>query len=107
MRTNGLLYIETRGEAAVDEYGEVTECAASWSEEPLECLLYPTADNRLGRYEDGEFRQASYVVLVEGVTFDADRIRLVRTISEEEELGEFRIISIRPLPTGDRTQIIV
>lgn len=103
MRTNGLLYIETRTPGGVNEHGEPMGDTVQWSEAPLGCLIAPNSDTRLGKYEDGEFRQASYTVLTEGDWIEAERIRLVRGA---ENLGEYRVISVRELSLG-RAQIIV
>lgn len=104
MYCNGELYIETRTEGGVNEWGEPTGDAVQWSETPIDCSITPNADTRLGRYEDGEFRQASFTILIEAEQFAAERIKLSRG---SESLGEYRIMSIRPLPTVGRVQIIV
>lgn len=103
MRTNGLLYAEIRTSGGVNEYGEPNGDSVQWSENPIECSITPNNDNRLGKYEDGEFHQASYTLLIESQEFDADTIKIVR---DGVELGEFRIISINPLSLG-RIQLLV
>lgn len=103
MRANGQLYAEIRTEGGLNEWGEPIGDTTQWAETPIECSIVPNSDNRMGKYEDGEFRQASYVVLIEAQPFSAERIRLVRS---GEALGEFRLISVRELSLG-RVQIIV
>lgn len=104
MYCNGQLYIETRTEGGVNEYGEPIGDTVQWSETPIDCSIAPNNDTRLGKYEDGEFRQASYTILIEEGWFMAERIKLFRG---SESLGEYRIMSVRPLPTMGRVQIIV
>ena len=62
------------------------------------------SDNRKGRYEDGEFRQASFTILVECIPFPYNRVKLERM---GENLGEYRVMNAEPLTTVGRTQIVV
>lgn len=105
MRTNGTLQYAVIDDDAVtmNEYGESVSSEQSWSE-PIECSINVNSDNRIGSYEDGEFHVASYTILIETITFEHDRILLTR---DGKSLGEFRVISIQPLSTVGRTQILV
>lgn len=103
MRTNGILRYEVVREGGVDEYGEVIAPSSEWSE-PIPCSIKTNSDNRKGKYEDGEFRQASFTVLVELTPFPYGRVSLQRS---GEELGEYRVLSSEPLTSVGRTQIIV
>lgn len=105
MRTNGYLTYETITESVLDEWGEVAEAQSVWSD-PIPCSIKTNSDTRKGRYEDGEFRQASYTVMVEMQHdfTDTNRLRLVR---RGEDLGEFRIMTAEPLASVGRTQIVV
>lgn len=103
MRTNGILRYEVVREGGVDEYGEVIAPSSEWSE-PVPCSIKTNSDNRKGKYEDGEFRQASFTVLVELTPFPYVRVSLQRS---GEELGEYRVLSSEPLTSVGRTQIIV
>lgn len=87
----------------MNEHGEPVGDSVRWCETPIECLISPNSDTRLGKYEDGEFRQASYAVLIESQEFNAERVMLIRN---GEELGDFRVISITALTVG-RVQILV
>ena len=104
MRYNGHLQalIESE-ESVIDEYGEIESRSESWGDE-IPCSIRTNSDTRLGKYEDGEFRQASFVILIELSRFDAKRIRLERF---GEDLGEHRVMSIEPLTTVGRIQIMV
>lgn len=107
MFTNGFLQYEiVNDDAGFNQYGEpISEVASEWSN-PIPCSIKTNSDNRKGKYEDGEFRVASFVVLLEngGKPFGANRIRLERYGSA---LGEYRVQSIEELRTVGRLQIIV
>ena len=93
MRYNGTLRYEILTEGGIDE----------WSD-PLPCSIKANSDNRKGRYEDGEFRQASFTILVECIPFPYNRVKLERM---GENLGEYRVMNTEPLTTVGRTQIVV
>lgn len=103
MRTNGILRYEILQEGGIDEYGEVIAPSSEWSE-PIPCSIKTNSDNRKGKYEDGEYRQASFTILVELTSFPYGRISLQRL---GEELGEYRVMSSEPLTSVGRTQILV
>lgn len=103
MRTNGTLKYEIEGESTLNEYGEVTSSSQSWSN-AIPCSIKTNSDTRKGKYEDGEFRQASFLILIELQSFNHNRIKLERF---GEELGEYRILSVEPLTTVGRLQIMV
>ena len=104
MRYNGnLQYLIVTGSGGVNEYGEPEPQQESWST-PIPCSIKTNHDNRLGTYEDGEYRQASFIILIELSTFDAKRVRLERL---GENLGEYRVKTVEPLTTVGRTKIIV
>ena len=60
MRYNGTLRYEILTEGGIDEWGEPIEARSDWSD-PLPCSIKTNSDNRKGRYEDGEFRQAYWL----------------------------------------------
>lgn len=106
MRTNGFLRYEIiKNDADFNQYGEPnTEAAVEWSE-PLPCSIKTNSDSRKGKYEDGEFRVASFTVLIEEQDkFTANRVRLERS---SRELGEYRIQAIEELETVGRIKITV
>jgi hypothetical protein len=107
MFTNGFLqYKIVNEDAEFNEYGEpVSDAASEWSE-PIACSIKTNKDNRKGKYEDGEFRVASFIILLEdrNEPFDANRVRLERY---GNTLGEYRVQSIEELRTVGRLQIIV
>ena len=105
MRKNGTLQIETRSEGGVNEYGEPIAAETTLSD-PILCQITTNSDTRLGKYEDGEFRQASFTILLEleDLDFDCERIKLTRF---GKELGSYRVLSCDPLPSQGRIQILV
>jgi hypothetical protein len=104
MRTNGFFQYETTKPGGFNEYGEPTEAITTWSE-PIKCSIKANSDTRKGRYEDGIFRQASYIVLTECRELtNCKRIRLTR---HSEDLGEKDVLNIEPLTTVGRLQILV
>lgn len=104
MRINGTLQYQKLTPAGVNKFGEPKPATIEWSD-PIECLIKTNTDNRKGVYEDGEFRQASFLVHLEARNDAAfDRIRLYR---QHESLGEYRIMSREPLTSVGRIQIIV
>lgn len=104
MRYNGTLQYQVISSGGYDDNGEPIPSSTEWSE-PIKCLLKANTDTRKGRYEDGKFRQASFVALIEKQPLpDIKRIKLTRYA---ETLGDYDIINIEPLPTVGRTQIIV
>lgn len=104
MKTNGTLSYQTLTAPGVNEYGEPIPAQSEWSA-PVACLIKTNTDNRKGVYEDGEFRQASFTVLLELQELpDFGRIRLTR---HSESLGEYRIMTREPFPNFGRIQIMV
>ena len=104
MRTNGTLRYEVLQGGGLNEYGEVDDTVQSTWSEPIPCAIKTNSDTRKGVYEDGEFRQASFVVMIELEKFPYKRIRLERL---GEDLQEHRVLSSEPLATVGRTQILV
>lgn len=103
MRTNGTLRYQVVSAGGTNEYGESLPASAAWSD-PVPCSIKTNSDTTLGRYEDGQFRQASFTVLVELTQFAYQRVTLERL---GENLGEYRVLSVEHLTTVGRTQIVV
>ncbi len=110
MRTNGTLQYEIITGGGVNEYGEPVASQSTWCE-PIRCSIRANTDTRRGRYEDGVFRQASFVVLIErnahrdiDMIADIKRVRLVRG---RESLGEYFVLSVVPAESVGRVQIDV
>lgn len=104
MRHNGLIYNQILVGGGIDGNGEPIPAEQAWGE-PIPCVVTTNSDSRKGKYEDGMFRQASFTILLEGVVREPlSRIRLRR---EQEEVGEFDVLSVEPLSTIGRTKVIV
>lgn len=105
MRYNGTIQYERTTGGGENEVGEPIPAQTGWSD-PIKCSVKTNSDTRKGKYEDGKFRQASYVVLLEcqKIPGDISRVRITRYT---ENLGEHDIMNIEPLVTVGRIQIIV
>jgi len=104
MRANGTLKYLTLTESDLNDYGEISGSASQEWSDAIPCSIKVNSDTRKGTYEDGEFRQASYVILIELSQFNAERIKIERL---GEDLGEHRVLSVEPLISVGRVQILV
>lgn len=94
----------TQGTSTVNEFGELVESTSLWSE-PIPCHIKTNSDNRRGKYEDGEFRQASFTILTEQMdNLSFNRVRLER---QGEDLGEYGVMNAENIESQNRTQILV
>lgn len=105
MRYNGTIQFEQSTSGGFNDFGEPIPATTEWSD-PIKCSIKANSDTRKGIYEDGKFRQASYVVLIETRTLPGgiQRTRLKRFT---ENLGEHDILNIEPLLSVGRIQILV
>jgi hypothetical protein len=94
----------TQGTSTENEFGELVESTSLWSE-PIPCHIKTNSDNRRGKYEDGEFRQASFTILTEQMdNLSFNRVRLER---QGEDLGEYGVMNAENIESQNRTQILV
>lgn len=104
MITNGFLrYVVTAEDSGFDEDGLPVEATATLSD-PVPCLIQTNSDNRIGSYGGGVFRIASFTILIENSAIEGDRILLERC---GEDLGEYAIMEVNPIPIMGRIKIIV
>lgn len=103
MRTNGTLRYEILVGGGENEYGEAIPAHSEWSE-PIDCSIKTNSDNRIGRYDDGIFRMASFTILIELADFPYNSVKLERL---GENLGEYQVMSAEPLTTVGRIKITV
>jgi hypothetical protein len=132
MKLNGTLKVALTKSEHVNEYGEIVSSLQEWSK-PIDCCISTNSDNRIGKYEDGEFRMSAYTILLEasGAFYEAlahedstlvengsdggligaerqmpviDRVSLSRY---GESLGEFRVQSMEAFPSVGRIQLSV
>jgi hypothetical protein len=107
MRTNGTLQYQVLSPGGVDDNGEPIAPTETWSN-AIDCSIKTNSDNRKGAYEDGEFRMASFIILLEE---DAKQnfigIKRIKLMRGAEALGEYRVICSEPLVTQGRFQIMV
>lgn len=94
----------TQGTSTENEFGELVESTSLWSE-PIPCHIKTNSDNKRGKYEDGEFRQASFTILTEQMdNLSFNRVRLER---QGEDLGEYGVMNAENIESQNRTQILV
>ena len=74
-------------------------------ENPLPCFIKTNSDNRIGRYDGGTFRIASFTVLIEAGNEVASNIVCLERCGEP--LGEYPIMKIEPLLSVGRIRIMV
>lgn len=104
MRYNGHFQYMIQGASTENEFGELVESSSSWTD-PIPCHIKTNSDNRKGKYEDGEFRQASFTILAEQIdNLSFNRVRLER---QGEDLGEYGVMNAENLESQNRTQILV
>lgn len=107
MRTNGTLQYQTLTQPTVDVNGEPIAAQETWSD-AIPCNIKVNSDNRKGKYEDGEFRVASFIVLLEAdAKRNYDAVKRIRLMRGSEELGEHRVLCSEMLSTHGRFQITV
>lgn len=100
--TNGTISIKTKTGGGLIN-GNPVRPSETWSE-PIPCNIKTNQHNNKGRINGNSFEVASYEVLIEAQTFDADRVKLVR---EGKDLGEFSIQDIEPLDAVGAIKITV
>lgn len=105
MRKNGTICFEITSDGGKNEWGEQLPATTGWSE-PINCSIHANSDTRKGKYEDGKFRQASYVILIETTVLPIG-IKRLKLSRYTENLGEHDILNIEPLLTVGRIQILV
>lgn len=109
MRTNGTLQYQIQQPGGLDAYGEPIAPRETWSN-AIACSIKTNSDNRKGAYEDGEFRVASFIVLLEADAQSAQQygaIKRVRLMRNAEALGEYRVACSEYLSTCGRFQLTV
>lgn len=110
MRTNGIIYLKLSealhgSENSFDEDGNPIAEISAWGE-PIPCSIRNLSDDRRAKYEDGEYRQSSFEILIE-VQKPAAKITAVRLQRYGENLGEFKVKSVEPLFGVGRIRIVV
>lgn len=107
MRTNGILQYQILSPGDIDENGEPIAPTETWSD-AIACSIKTNSDNRKGAYEDGEFRIASFIILLEAdAKMKYESIKRISLMRGAETLGEYRVICSEPLVTQGRFQIVV
>lgn len=93
---NGTISIKTKTGGGLMN-GNPVRPSETWSE-PIPCNITTNQHNNKGKANGNSFEIASYEVLIEAQTFEAERVKLVR---DGKDLGEFSVQDITPLyPVG-------
>lgn len=104
---NGKIYVrKMSGESGFDAFGNPVASPSEWYN-PIDCNIETLTDTRLGVYEDGNYRAASYVVLLEADALPCRKADIVRLERYGECLGEFRVASVDSLLGMGRIRITV
>lgn len=84
MRINGTLRYLIYQSSSFDEDGVPMQGTANWSD-PVECFIRTITHNNQGTYQDGQWTQASYEVLIERQHLETvpGRIQLKRATSSD------------------------
>ena len=107
MRTNGKLQYQILSPGGIDDNGEPIAPTETWSD-AIACSIKTNSDNRRGAYEDGEFRIASFIILLEAdAKMNYESIKRISLMRGAETLGEYRVICSESLVTQGRFQIMV
>lgn len=73
--------------------------------EPIPCNITTNKYDRLGTYIDGKFTRASFIILIDMQSFDADRVTL--TTDRGKVLGEYSVQNIQFLDVVENVKITV
>lgn len=101
---NGTIQALTSAKSTINDDGDPVTVPDAWGD-PINCNIRTTKHDKKGIYEDGEFIQASYEILLDMQTFEADKIRVINNRSKV--LGEFEIQDIQFLDKVQRVKIVV
>lgn len=103
---NGKIRFALCGTSAVNALGEPVAGEAGWGAW-IACRIETTTDTRKGVYEDGKYRHAEFMVLI-----DHHHHRLPSSVRVElerlgEPLGAYDVISVTPLEAVHALKLMV
>ena len=104
MIVNGSLYYLVSGGIELDSDGDPISVTPVWSS-AIPCQLVPIRNSNKGKYEDGQFSQSSYEIIIMPMDFTAKTVSLVD--NNEGALGEYRVQDIEFLDVVKRVKITV
>jgi hypothetical protein len=94
--------IKTGG--GLDENGNPIPVTYTWGP-AIECKYRANELSNKGRYVDGMFQQASYVITIEDMDFNADVVKLFN--SKDNEVCVKEVISLEVLEDIQRVKVMV
>lgn len=103
MINNGTIEVRTASGGGFDDDGNPIPVSETFTSIP--CRINTVSKSDTGRYEDGKFTQASYLIFIDGnKEIAAERVRLHR---HGVFLGEYKVQSNEYLHLVGRNKIIV
>lgn len=100
-------YISSRislGDYIDEETGMPVQGGEGWSSD-IECRYKANSLNNRGAYVDGFFKQASYEITTEDMTFEGDYIRLKNR--KGTVIWESEVLSLEELDSIQRIKIVI
>lgn len=102
---NGNIEVKKKSGGGIDPETDYPIPATESWEPKIPCQYRANTYSNKGRSNGEAFTIAAYEVLIEGVNFDAERVRLSNLSGRT--LGEFSVISAEPLPAVQMTKILL
>ncbi|MCL1932843.1 MAG: hypothetical protein FWF53_03375 [Candidatus Azobacteroides sp.] len=100
---NGTIQAKVKTGGGLDENGNPARPSETFGE-PIPARVITNNKNNLGKQDGNTFIAASYEILIEPQTFEAERVRLTRF---GRDMGEFSVMSAEYLETVGSVKIIV
>lgn len=102
---NGTIEVKIKTGGGIDpKKGYPIEVVVDWAR-PIPCQFQANKYDNTGRVNGEAFTIASYEVLIDGVQFEHEQIRL--KTESGKTLGEFSVIEVEPLTAVEQTKIWV
>jgi len=101
--TNGTIEAKEKTGGGLDGNGNPVRPSETFGE-PIPARVTTNNKNNLGKQDGNAFIVASYEILIESQTFEAERIRLTQL---GRDLGEFSVMSVEYLESVGAVKIIV
>lgn len=102
---NGTIEIKMKTGGGIDPAtGFPVRPAEEWGA-PIPCQFYANRRNNLGRSNGEHFTVASYIILIEFLSFEGEEIRLSDRTGRT--VGEYSVMSAEPLDAVSQTMITV
>lgn len=101
---NGSITIKIKEGGGLGGNGNPLSPTCRWGT-PVPCQIRANIRNNLGKSNGNSFIVASYEVLIEGVSFESERVKLQDAVGKE--IGEFSVIQAEALREVGLVKILV